>query len=53
MKTATVYYPACHKAAYPNAATRRQVLQKLVDQLLLGACGIGITVMVLLALVLF
>ena len=53
MKTATAYYPVCRGAAYPNAATRRQVLQKLVDHLLLGACGIGITAMVLLALVLF
>lgn len=53
MKTATAYYSACRTAAYPNAATRRQVLQKLVDHLLLGACGVGITAMVLLALVLF
>ena len=53
MKTATVYYPVCRPTTYPNAATRRQILQKLVDRLLVGACGIGITAMVLLALVLF
>lgn len=53
MKTATAYYPVSRPAAFPNAATRRQMLQKLVDHLLVGACGIGITAMILLALVLF
>ena len=53
MKAATAYYSPSRQVAFPNAATRRQILQRLVDHLLLGACGVGITAMILLALVLF
>lgn len=55
MKTATVYsgYDTARRpAAFPNAASNRQMLQKLLDNLLLGACGIGVTAMILLVLVL-
>ena len=55
MKTATVY-PRYHTAprpvAFPNAASTRQVLHKLLDKLLLCASAIGITVTILMVLVL-
>lgn len=50
MKTAIIY---AHKFLnkphinLPNAATRRQVLQKYLDSILLCACGVGIGVAVL------
>lgn len=50
MKTATVYHrmPATRTGLpYPNAATRRQVLNKLVDLLLVGAIGIAFAAIVL------
>lgn len=31
----------------PNAATRRQVLHKYIDHILLCACGVGIAVTIL------
>ena len=37
---------------YPNAATGREVLQKLLDAVLVAACGMGIAAMVLLGFVL-
>lgn len=37
---------------YPNAATRREILQKMLDAVLVAACGMGIAAMVLLGLVL-
>lgn len=37
---------------YPNAATGRELLQKLLDAVLVAACGMGIAAMVLLGLVL-
>ena len=37
---------------YPNAATGREILQKLLDAVLVAACGMGIAAMVLLGLVL-
>lgn len=37
---------------YPNAATRREVLQKLLDSLLMAASGIGIGAILLLLMVL-
>lgn len=42
MKT-TVYHNPVNKPAvpYPNAATRRQLLDKFVDQLLIGAIGVA------------
>ena len=53
MNTTTYYKrPIRHAAPYPNAATRRQVWQKLLDLALLIASGVGIgaTVMMLLIL---
>lgn len=37
---------------YPNAATRREVLNKVLDTLLVTASGVGITAMLLLIMVL-
>ena len=44
MKTAICKfnYPTMPKVPYPNAATRRQLLQRLMDTALVIACGIGI-----------
>lgn len=53
MKTATAYYPVSRPIPFPNAATRRQLLQRLLDKLLMVACCFGITAMIMLALVLF
>ncbi len=53
MKTAVC--KACRpldRIPYPNAATGRQFLQKLLDAVLVAACGMGIAAMVLLGLVL-
>lgn len=54
MKTAKTYHgrPIRHAAAYPNAATPRQVLQKFLDLALLIASGAGIGAMILMMLVL-
>lgn len=49
MKTATVYR---HAAPYPNAATRREVIDKAVDFLLISAISIGLTASLLFLLVL-
>jgi hypothetical protein len=52
MKTAICksnYRPA---VPYPNAATRREVLHKILDTLLVAASGMGIGAMLLLLLVL-
>ena len=38
---------------YPNAATGRQTLHKILNLLLIGASGMGIAAIVLLMLVLF
>ena len=37
---------------YPNAATRREILHKVLDTLLIAASGMGIAAMLLLYLVL-
>ncbi len=37
---------------YPNAATRREILQKLLDTALVAASGMGIAAMLLLITVL-
>lgn len=52
MKTATAYYTARPQIPFPNAATRKETFRKLVDQLLVIACGFGITAMLMLLLVL-
>lgn len=51
MKTTAVYRQK-FSVPYPNAATRREVLQKIVDTLLIAASGMGIAVMLLFLLVL-
>ena len=50
MKAATVYrrMPAqARPLPYPNAATRKQILQKFVDLLLVGAIGMAFAAIVL------
>lgn len=49
MKTAAVYRQTI---PFPNAATRRQVLSKLLDILLIAASGVGIAAMLLFVLAL-
>ena len=49
MKTATVYR-STEVVPYPNAATRRQIINKILDYVLVGACGMGIAAMLLLLL---
>lgn len=47
MKTAIVYTQRFMNRPYvplPNAATRRQVLHKLLDKILIGACCVGVTI---------
>ena len=53
MKTA--YCKPCRRTPqipYPNAATSREILQKVLDATLVAACGMGIAAMVLLGMVL-
>lgn len=54
MKSATVYrqqpHPS-HMILYPNTLSRRQILAKVLDGVLVGACGFGICAMLLLLLV--
>lgn len=53
MKTAVCKtYRKMERIPYPNAATSREILQKLLDGVLVAACGMGIAAMVLLGLVL-
>lgn len=42
MKTAVIHRCTNRPVSYPNAATRRQQLHKVLDLLLTGAIGIGI-----------
>ena len=49
MKTTTVRKAAI---AYPNAATRRQIANKVLDLLLMAAIGAGLAAMLLLLLAL-
>lgn len=52
MKTITVPYKTSRPAIpYPNAATRRQVLQKVLDTLVITASGIGLSAALLLMMV--
>ena len=52
MKTA-VCNTTCRPAVpYPNAATRREVLHRALDTLLVAASGMGIAAIVLLCMVL-
>ena len=51
MKTIACKVRAIDRIPYPNAATRREVLHKLLDTALLTACGIGIGAMIALMLV--
>jgi hypothetical protein len=49
MKSATMHThaPSHTNIPYPNAATRRQVLEKMLDRLLLIASCIGLATMLL------
>lgn len=55
MKT-TVYYPTNRsvktRIAYPNAASRRQVLGRIIDLLVMAASGAGAAAIVLFLLAL-
>lgn len=42
MKAANTYRPRYTKVPYPNAATRRQVIQKWLDALLVLASSMGL-----------
>lgn len=52
---ATMYYrsnsASRHSLPYPNAATRRQLLNKFLDLLLIAACGMGMAATVALLLI--
>lgn len=53
MKTATMTQNAKHPILpYPNAATRRQILNRVLDLLLTGAIGAAIAAMLLFLMVL-
>ena len=49
MKTTTVRE---HAPTYPNAATRKQIMNKIVDLLLMASLGAGLAAMLLLLLAL-
>ncbi len=52
MKTA-VYKPMRRPMiAYPNAATRREIFHKVLDGVLVAACGMGTAAILLLLVVL-
>lgn len=55
MKAAAIKYTDSRShpfLPYPNAATRQEILQKLVDILLMGAIGVGSAAAMMLLLVL-
>ena len=53
MKTAIITQDTNHPVRpYPNAATRRQILNKVLDLLLTGAIGAAIAAMLLFLMVL-
>lgn len=55
MKTAAAYrtdYAKMPNLPYPNAATRREILGKFLDLLLVGAIGVGAAAIFLFILVL-
>ena len=55
MKSATYYRPARttrEVIPYPNAATRRQIMEKAIDLLLLAASGAGTAAAILFLLTL-
>jgi hypothetical protein len=48
MKTVAVNTNEFPLAPYPNAATRREVMHKIVDHLLIIACSAGVAAAILL-----
>lgn len=55
MKTEAIYRPEITirpSLPYPNAATRREVFEKILDHLLIGAIGIGSVAIILFLLTL-
>ena len=56
MKTTVIYNPATgttQKLHQPNAATQRELHQKFLDSLLVGAIGAGAAASLLFMLILF
>ena len=51
MKTATCTPSRIDRVPYPNAATRREILHKLLDIALLTASGVGIAAILALMMV--
>lgn len=47
MKTATATYNSRVQVPYPNAITKRQILHKVLDILLITASGMGIAAMLM------
>ena len=43
----TANYRPTEVVPYPNAATRRQIINKILDYTLIWACGMGIAAMLL------
>ncbi len=52
MKTVTAYRHPLDRIPYPNAATGREVLHKLLDTVLVAASGVGIAAIIMLVAVL-
>lgn len=52
MKSYTINKMEFPLAPYPNAATRREVAHKIVDNLLIMACSAGVAAVILLLAVL-
>lgn len=52
MKTTAQSYYSTRQPIYPNAATRRELLHRVLDYLLVALSGAGIGAMVLLVLAL-
>lgn len=54
MKATAIYTTSrIQKLRYPNAATRQEIVHKLLDTLLVGAIGAGAAASLLFILVLF
>ncbi len=53
MKTVSLYSTHISRKPYPNAATRQEVINKVLDTLLVGAIGAGAAASLLFMLLLF
>lgn len=52
MKTTAIYHASRPNIPYPNAATRKEIIHKFLDTLLVGAMGAGGAAILLLLLAL-